>query len=133
MPSGGCAMSETHILWAHNLRKDRVRRLAQYLDSLPESKSYEVTVKEKRDTRTEAQNDYLWGCVYPTILKKGGEALAGWTDEDLHDYYLGEHFGWRRVVMNGQVQFKPKRRSRKLNTKEFPEHWEFIHRRAAML
>lgn len=126
-------MSETHMLWANNLRKDRIRRLTQYLESLKVDRSYEITIKEKRDTRTEAQNDYLWGCVYPTILKQGGEKLAGWTPDDLHEYYLGEHFGWRKFVMKGQTQLKPKRRSSKLNTKEFPEHWEFIHRSAAMM
>lgn len=126
-------MSETHILWANNLRPHRLARLVKYLQSLADDKTWEITIKQQRKKRTESQNNYLWGCVYPTLLRQGGESLAGFTDKELHEYFLGVHFGNECRVINGRTHFKPKHRSHDLDTKEFIGFWETVHREAAML
>lgn len=126
-------MSQTFILWANNLRENRVMRLAQYLRTLAHDKTWEVTIKQKREKRSENQNNYLWGCVYPTLLREGGNLLAGFTDNDLHEYFLGVHFGTERCTINGRTYIKPKCRSRNLDTQEFVHYWETVHREAAML
>jgi hypothetical protein len=61
--------------------------------SLDPKKSWSIEVVEWRKPRTEQQNRFLWGVVYPCILENGGEALSGWQRDDLHEYFLGECFG----------------------------------------
>ena len=73
------------------------------------------------------------GVCYPTILETGGEALAGWTKDDLHDYFLGEHFGWETIEGFGRKRIKPIRRSSKLSTMEFVDFVDFIQMKAAEL
>lgn len=118
------------------LRKDDLRdvdieRVANFLLLLPKTKRYSVEVKEYRRTRSISQNSYLWGVCYPTILTEGGEDLAGWTADDLHEYYLGEHFGWEVLEGFGRKRMKPLRRSSTLTTIEFSDFVDFIHRKAA--
>lgn len=49
---------------------------------------YELSIKKCRATRTQNQNEYLWGCVYPILL----DALldAGWeltSTEQVHEFF----------------------------------------------
>lgn len=88
-----------------------------------------VEVKEHKPTRSTQQNRYLWGCVYSTILKAG--KLDGWTAEEVHDYCLGEHFGWETVVGFGRKRIRPIRRSARLNKQEFTDFVAFIQQRMA--
>lgn len=109
------------------------RRLLAFLESLPCEIAYEVVVRRHKAKRSEAQNRYLWGVCYPTILKGGGEALGGWTAEDLHEHFLGEHFGVERLQIGTSVYLKPRRRSSRLNKQEFSDYVFFLQRRAAEL
>ena len=104
----------------------RITRLVQGLDL---KKRWLVTVAEHRPRRSDPQNRYLWGVVYPTILKAG--TLEGWTADDIHDYLLGEHFGWETVEGFGKKRLRPLRRSSKLNKQEFSDFVAFIQRRMA--
>jgi hypothetical protein len=79
------------------------------------------------------QNAFLWGVVYPSILEGGGEALAGWQKDDLHEFMLGEHFGWETLTLGGKTVHKPVRRSSRLNKQDFSDYLEFLSRRAAEL
>ena len=55
---------------------DRARaRIAQLQG---EGKKVAVEVKEYKPTRSNQQNNYLWGCVYPTVLE-AMDSLEGWT------------------------------------------------------
>lgn len=85
----------------------------------------------KLPTRSSEQNRYLWGVVYPTILTGGGDALTGFRDEDLHELFLGEHFGVDRLKAFGRMIEKPKRRSSRLNTSEFSDFVMHIQSRVA--
>ena len=86
-----------------------------------------VVVKERRKRRSEQQNRYLWGCVYPAILKH----LPGWDPEDIHEFCLGSWSGWEIVEGLGKRRQRPVRRSSALSTVEFMEFVAHIQRTMA--
>jgi len=106
-----------------------VIRVRDFLSKLPSAKAWRVEVSEHRTKRSDSQNAYLWGVVYRTIL--ASEELAGWTNEDLHEYFLGEHFGWETLTGFGKKRLRPLRRSSKLSTNEFMDYIGFIQLRMA--
>lgn len=79
-----------------------------------------VTVQMDRANRSDDQNRLLWS-LYTDIIRMGGEAMAGWTKDDLHELFLGLNFGWEVIEGFGQKRKKPMRRSSKLNKIEFTE------------
>lgn len=97
------------------------------LSALPIDREWELTIKERKRRRSDQQNRYLWGVCYPTLLKQ----LPGWDAEDLHEYFLGEHFGWEVSELFGKKRMRPIRRSSKLSKMEFAEFVDFIQRKAA--
>lgn len=103
--------------------------LSRRLDT---GKSWQVTLQEYRPRRTDAQNAYLWGVAYPMFLD-GHEALRGWTKDDLHQFFLMEHFGEETLEIAGKQYHKPLRRSSRLNKQEFSDYIEFLNQRAAEL
>lgn len=113
-----------------SMPRDRILgRIGTFLGSLSQERGWVVEVKELRRRRSDAQNRFLWGCVYPELLKH----LPGWDAEDVHEYFLGEHFGWERLEGLGRPRLKPVKRSSKLSTVEFNAYVEFIQRKAAEL
>jgi hypothetical protein len=84
----------------------------------------------RKSRRTNDQNALLWS-LYEDILRKGGEALGGWTKDDLHEYVLGEFWGWDKHEAFGRARLKPKKRSSRLTKLEFSDLLEFIVRRMA--
>mgnify|MGYP000231567615 CR=1 FL=1 len=107
-------------------RQDSALLLA-VIDALPKAKAYRVEITETRRTRSLMQNAYLWGVVYPAFLS----FLPGWDADDLHEYFLGEHFGWEVVEGFGRKRMKPIKRSSKLNKMEFADFVDFIQRKGA--
>ena len=100
------------------------------LDALRETKlPYRVTIKRGR--RTLQQNAYLWGVVYPTFLRESGLDEQGWQSDDLHEYLLGEHFGWQTLEGFGRKRVKPLNRSSTLDKQEFADYVAFIQQKAA--
>lgn len=71
--------------------------------------------------RSYEQNAYLWGVVYPSILTQGREQLTNMTADDLHEYFLGEVYGWEEMRCFGRKRLRPKRRSSRLQVSEFSE------------
>lgn len=112
---------------------ERLDRVVRFIAALPTNQSWKLVVEKWRATRSGQQNRYLWGVCYATIIKEGGEHLAGWDADDLHEYFLGEHFGWETIEGFGRRRMKPIRRSSKLSTLEFSEYVDFIQRKAAEL
>lgn len=98
----------------------------QFLSMLPETKPWRITIAQHRETRSDLQNRALWGVAYRAIAD-----ATGHDPDDLHDFFLGEFFGWEVVEIFGQKKRIPKRRSSKLETTEFAEFFDFIQRRAA--
>lgn len=113
------------------LQKDRSveseQRALQALMSLERGKAWSVKVDEKKPKRSEQQNRYLWGVCYAELCK----VLPGWDSEDVHEYMLGEHFGWETIEGLGRKRIKPIRRSSRLNKMEFADFVSFIQRKAA--
>lgn len=102
-------------------------RLVSVLSALDRAKAWVIEIKEARPRRSNEQNAYLWGAVYPAILAH----MPGWDAEDLHEYFLGEHFGWEVLEGFGKRRMKPIRRSSKLSTAEFMDFISFIQRKMA--
>lgn len=80
--------------------------------------------------RSTSQNAYLWGVCYETILAHSLRE-QGWQSEDLHDYFLGEHFGWETIEAFGKRRMRPIRRSSALNKTEFADFIGFIQQKAS--
>jgi hypothetical protein len=110
-------------------REGAIARIARVLGTLSQECAWRVEVVEHKPTRSTQQNKYLWGLVYPTILKAG--KLEGWTAEEVHDYCLGECYGWETVVGFGRKRIRPIRRSSKLSKQDFTDYIAFIQQRMA--
>jgi hypothetical protein len=103
-----------------------VARMVSGLDPL---KTWAVEVTEWKKPRTNQQNAYLWGVVYPMVLEAGGEALAGWTRDDLHEYFLGEVWGWETLEGFGKKRLRPLKRTSRMTQAEFTEYLHGIENR----
>lgn len=99
------------------------------LSKLP-ARKWAISVEPYVKRRSADQNALLWK-LYTEVLEHGGETLRGWSKEDIHEYCLGECFGWERLEGFGRARLKPKHRSSKLNVQEFADYLEFICRRMA--
>src|SRR3990167_6283674 len=110
------------------LRKGgQITRLAAYVSALLREHDVSIVVKRHRDRRSDQQNRYLWGVVYPVILKH----LEGWDAEDVHEFCLGEWSGWETLQGFGRKRLKPIKRSSKLTTTEFMDYVAHIQRTMA--
>ena len=108
-------------------REAAIARMAKVLAAMPPDKPLRVEVHEHKPRRSDAQNAYLWGVVYPTIAEK----LEGWKKDDIHEYCLGEHFGWEVLEGLGRRRMRPLRRSSKLSKTEFMDYVADIQQRMA--
>lgn len=106
-----------------------ITRVSEFLGKLPAAQAWKVEVTPHKTKRSDSQNAYLWGVVYKTILEAG--ELQGWSSQDIHDYMLGEHFGWETLEGFGRKRLRPLRRSAKLTTTEFMDYIAFIQQRMA--
>jgi hypothetical protein len=102
-------------------------RLQAYVCALLRDRDVEIAVKEHKPRRSDCQNKYLWGVVYPAILKH----LEGWSAEDVHEYCLGEWSGWEMIQGLGRKRLKPIKRSSRLSTVEFMDYVAHIQRTMA--
>jgi hypothetical protein len=102
-------------------------RIVAFISALSKETAWKLEVSEYKSRRSDEQNRYLWSGVYGTIIKH----LPGWTANDVHEYFLGEHFGWETLEGMGRKRVKPIRRSSRLNKTEFKEYIEFIQRAMA--
>ena len=103
------------------------------VQGLSPDKTWAIEVTEWKKPRTNQQNAFLWGVAYPAILEGGGEALAGWTRDDLHEYFLGECFGWETLEGFGRKRMRPLKRSSKLTKQEFSDYLLFLETRCAQM
>lgn len=104
-------------------------RAATVIQSLPADKPWLVTIEPYQCKRTEQQNRYLWGVVYATIIQH----LPGWRAEDVHEFMLGEHFGWESLEGFGGILLRSIRTSSKLNKQEFSDFVSYVQQKAAEL
>ncbi len=119
-------MPSEFVLPAGLRRREAVEVLIRFIRQLDLGSPWRWTCIPYKPRRSQRQNSYLWGVCYATILKEG--SLEGWVAEDLHDFFLGEHFGWETIYGFRKRRIKPIRRSSKLSTTEFMEYVAFIQR-----
>ena len=81
----------------------------------------------RKSKRTNSQNALLWS-LYEDIIGKGGEALAGFTKDELHEFFLIDYFGSETRELFGRKKLKPLRRSSRLTKTEFGDFIEHIVR-----
>jgi hypothetical protein len=101
------------------------------VQGLSPDKTWAIEITEWRKPRTNQQNAFLWGVAYPAVLEGGGEALRGWTRDDLHEYFLGECFGWETIEGFGRKRMRPLKRSSALTKQEFTDYLTFLETRCA--
>jgi hypothetical protein len=116
--------TQTFILPRDLPREGLVARVSTVLGGLSPEKAWRVSITEHKPSRSHQQNKYLWS-MYTEILSYGGD-LEGWTKEDLHEFFLGSHFGWEKLEGFGRTRLKPLRRSSALNKLEFMDFIGFI-------
>ncbi len=102
-------------------------RLMAFLRALNPAYDWSIEVKRLQKRRSIEQNAYLWGVVYAEICKH----LPGWEVQDVHEYCLGECFGWEVMEGLGRKRMRPVKRSSKLSTMEFSAYVAFIQQRMA--
>lgn len=95
------------------------RLLDETLHNLPIG-DYVITITPNRKTRSNQQNAYLWGIVYPSVLF--GLQDAGWEiidEEQVHEY-CKQAFAAREVINKdtGEVLILPNSTAR-MQTAEF--------------
>jgi len=84
----------------------------------------------KGGKRSLEQNAYLWGVVYETILTSGLKD-QGWRADDLHEWFLGECYGWKTLDGFGRKRMKPLKRSSGRTKMEFMDYIAFIQEKMA--
>lgn len=104
---------------------------ARMVQGLSSDRAWCIEVLEWKKPRTDQQNRFLWGVCYPAILEGGGEALAGWTRDDIHEYMTGEWGGWQTLEGFGRERMRPIKRSSKLTKQEFSDYLLFLETRCA--
>lgn len=126
-------MKEQTFILDRSVTRNLTRLLA-FLSALPMDKAWKITVAEHRKTRSNEQNNALWGVAYVAIHEASGN-----DPEDMHEYFCGEYFGWVERSMFGQRKKRPRRttttdasgRRSVLTTIEFMDFYAFIQRRMA--
>ena len=107
--------------------------IAAMVSRLDPAQSWQVSIEAFKPKRSDRQNAFLWSVVYPSILEGGGEALRGWSTTDLHEYFLGEIYGWEMLEGMGRKRMKPVKRSSRMTRSEFMDYLEQISQRCANL
>lgn len=108
--------------------------LLDYLETLPTIRKWRVRVSLYRRTRSNEQNNALWGVAYPAIREATGN-----EPDDLHTYFCGEYWGWLEVGVLDQVKRKPRRTTTRdesgrrdvITTADFSDFYLFIQQRCA--
>jgi hypothetical protein len=119
-------------IFPRNTSKEAIAQaVAVLVRDIDESKAWQVTVEEFKKPRTNQQNAYLWGVVYPAILEAGGEMLRGWLADDLHEYFLGEIYGWETLEGMGRKRLRPLKRTSRMTRSEFMNYLEEVSQRCA--
>lgn len=105
-------------------RTEMLIRISRFLERLGKDKRWRVSVEPYAKKRSDSANRYLWGVVYPTILREAH--LDGWQAEEVHEWCLGTVYGWETVEGLGRKRVRPIRRSSKLTTTEFKDYVERV-------
>jgi hypothetical protein len=117
---------QTFLLLGGASRSEDICRIVDALEELPIEDGHRIEIHGHANTRTARQNRALWW-LYGTILHIGGNTMAGWTKEELHEHFLGEYFGVTVKNIFGKRKEVPNRRSKNLSTAEFAKFVDSIY------
>jgi len=123
------------------INRDRIAdNLRAFVLAAVPGKRIRVTVEQYRKRRSDEQNAYLFGVAYKALCDATGYDVA-----DVHEFLLGEHFGWtdkrvpksrkfpdgiERVPVRSTTRDASGKRS-VLTTMEFAEYVDHVQRFAA--
>lgn len=133
-------MSQQFILPANDaaLRESRIRNLVRFLSMLPLDQAWAVDSKRHAKSRTNPQNNALFGVAYPPLMDHIG--LRGDKErEELHELLCGDYFGWVRYEILGKVKQRPRRTTTRdeqgkrdvLPWDQFGDFYAFVQQRGA--
>lgn len=122
------------IVRPDNTRETIMGNLLRFLNNLPADKPWEIRIDPFKESRSGRQNRALFGHAYIQICDK-----TGMLKNDLHEYMLGEYFGWVEIDVFGAKHKRPVRttttdelgRNDVLKKPDFAKFYEFIQMRAA--
>lgn len=98
-------MTQRYVLHKGDPNREMVRaNLSAFIDRLPDTKSWQVEVKEYRKTRSGAQNNALFGVAYPAICKE-----TGYDPDEIHHAMCRKFFGTVDVDVMGETVTRPVR------------------------
>ena len=103
-----------------------LRNLMQAISDRDPDKAYEVTIKLYKKARSQEQNAYLWGVVYPTIqsaiqLSRGEH----YSTDDLHEWFRDKFLPKKAITIKGETKVvRPS--TTKLTTKEFGDYLDQV-------
>ena len=101
-------MSQMFVLRKDDIGRASVLSNAQaFLARLPETKSWEVEIRQHRKKRSNPQNRYLFGVCYPILRDASGAA----TIDEIHDECCERFFGTVEVEVLGKRKTRPFRRT----------------------
>jgi hypothetical protein len=103
-------------------------RAVAFIQSLPVDQAWRVVVELYKPRRSDQQNRYLWGVVYPALINSGVEEFQGLVPAEMHYVLLGACFGEKTVKTIGGTRRLPNKTSSKLNKAEFCEYVDWIQR-----
>jgi hypothetical protein len=93
----------------------------EYIDSLPEGKTFEVVITHKPSKRTIDQNKLYW--LWLSCIAKDGE--LGYSAEELHIVFVQKFLGAKHRIVYGEQVLNPPS-TRRLTTAEFTEYLNCI-------
>lgn len=115
-------------------RSQRAQRIAGFLSRLETGKPWEVIVRPWKKSRSDRQNNALFGVAYKTLSE-----FTGSLDHELHDHFLRAFFGEVEYETLGVKRTKPRRTTTTneagerdpLNTEDFARFYAFVQQTAA--
>jgi|SRR6185503_20465291 len=121
-------MNETLYVGICKNYKQLAAALATITGTTDDKFPVRITLEKYKKRRSEQQNRYLFGVVYAIISQETGNEV-----NDLHEYFLGEFFGWEELEIMGRKRLRPRERSAKQIKARFSEYLEFVISKAASL
>lgn len=128
--SATCSMSAKKVTSVYVTTEARRTAVANRIAELDTPFRVDVV---KGGRRSLEQNAYLWGVCYPVFLKDGGLGEQGWRAEDLHEYFVGECFGWEKLQGFGRTRMRRLKRTSSFNKSEFTDFLAYLQQKAAEL
>lgn len=115
-------------------REQAIASLAALLRHYLPGKPVEVTIRQRRSKRTDAQNAALFGCAYKVLREETGHDI-----DELHQLFCGLYWGWVVVDFMGTKRKRPRRTTTTdesgkrdvIGTAEMADFYAFVQMKSA--